>query len=143
MTPNQAVGLRYAGLVITLEKIIKDASGNILELEVKCLASTENQQKPKAFIHWVSQPVTVEVRLYERLFQHQNPEDANEVPGGFLSDINANSLSVVQALADKSISGAKVYDKFQFERVGFFSVDPDASKDKVRLMALSFKQILF
>ena len=134
MTPNQAVGLRYAGLVITLEKIIKDASGNIVELEVKCLASTENQQKPKAFIHWVSQPVTVEVRLYERLFQHQNPEDANEVPGGFLSDINPNSLSIVQALADKSICGAKMYDKFQFERVGFFSVDPDTTKDKVCLL---------
>ena len=67
MTPKQAVGLRYAGLVISLEKVIKDSGGNIVELEVKCLSSTENQQKPKAFIHWVSQPVTVEVRLYERL----------------------------------------------------------------------------
>lgn len=65
-------------------------------------------------------------------FQHQNPEDVNEVPGGFLSDINPHSLSIVEAVADKSISGAKVYDKFQFERVGYFSVDPDATKDKVR-----------
>ena len=64
-------------------------------------------------------------------FQHQNPEDANEVPGGFLSDINPHSLSIVEAVADKSINGAKVYDKFQFERVGYFSVDPDATKDKV------------
>lgn len=65
-------------------------------------------------------------------FQHQNPEDTNEVPGGFLSDINPHSLSVVQAAADKSISGVKVYDKFQFERVGYFSVDPDSTKDKVK-----------
>lgn len=64
-------------------------------------------------------------------FQHQNPEDTNEVPGGFLSDINPHSLSVVEAAADKSISGAKVYDKFQFERVGYFSVDPDSTEGKV------------
>lgn len=64
-------------------------------------------------------------------FKHPNPEDANEVPGGFLSDINPNSLTTVQAAADKHLSGAKVYDKFQFERVGFFSVDPDTTKDKV------------
>ena len=53
------------------------------------------------------------------------------MPGGFLSDINPHSLSVVEAAADKSISGSKVYDKFQFERVGYFSVDPDSTKDKV------------
>ena len=64
-------------------------------------------------------------------FQHKNPEDPNEVPGGFLSDVNLNSLTVVQAAADQSLSGAKVYDKFQFERVGYFSVDPDSSNNKV------------
>lgn len=64
-------------------------------------------------------------------FIHPNPEDSNEVPGGFLSDINQNSLTIVKAAADKSLSRAKVYDKFQFERVGFFSVDPDSSVDKV------------
>lgn len=64
-------------------------------------------------------------------FQHQNPEDSNEVPGGFLSDINPHSLAVVNAVADRSISTAKVYDKFQFERVGYFSVDPDSTKNKV------------
>lgn len=56
------------------------------------------------------------------------------MPGGFLSDINPNSLSIVDAVSDKSIVGAKVYDKFQFERVGFFSVDPDSTKDKVLLI---------
>lgn len=62
---------------------------------------------------------------------HPNPEDSNEVPGGYLSDINPNSLTIVHAAADKSLSAAKVYEKFQFERVGFFSVDPESSKDKV------------
>lgn len=53
------------------------------------------------------------------------------MPGGFLSDINPHSLSIVEAAADKSISGAKIYDKFQFERVGYFSVDPDSAQRKV------------
>ena len=48
------------------------------------------------------------VRLYDRLFKHRNPEDSNEVPGGFLSDINTNTLMVKKALADKHLSGAKV-----------------------------------
>nr|CAG4639800.1 EOG090X01EL [Daphnia pulex] len=131
LTKSQAVGLRYAGLVISLKNVKKDASGQVVELEVTCTTSATCTEKPKAFIHWVSNPMFVEVRLYERLFQHSNPEDINEVPGGFLSDINPHSLSVVEAAADKSLSGAKVYDKFQFERVGYFSVDPDSTKDKM------------
>ncbi len=50
----------------------------------------------------------IQVRVYERLFKHRNPEDANDVPGGFLSDINENTLSVKTAYADKHLVGAKV-----------------------------------
>lgn len=60
-------------------------------------------------------------------FKHKNPEDPAEVPGGFLSDCNLDSLRILHSLADKSIRTAKVYDKFQFERIGFFSVDPDTT----------------
>lgn len=49
------------------------------------------------------------------------------MPGGFLSDVNPDSLSVMEGLADISVKTAKVYDKFQFERIGFFSVDPDST----------------
>jgi len=127
---NQPVGLRHAGLVISVEKVKKNANGEIVELEVKCLPSHE-VKKPKGFIHWVSDPIPVEVRLYERLFVHKNPEDTNEVPGGFLSDINPNSLSVHQSLADNYISSAQVYSKFQFERVGYFSVDTNSTDKKL------------
>lgn len=48
-----------------------------------------------------------------------------------MSDVNPNSLTTVEAYADRSLSAAKVYDKFQFERVGYFSVDPDSSEKKV------------
>ena len=61
------------------------------------------ETKPKAFIHWVdgNDCNKIEVRLYERLFKHKNPEDSTQVPGGFLSDVNENSLTVIDdAVAD-------------------------------------------
>ena len=99
----------------------------------------EAKTKPKAFIHWVSSDkVQLEVRLYEKLFKHKNPEDPAEVPGGFLSDVNDASLTVVtDAVADKSIlrGGAlAVFDKYQFERQGFFSLDPDSDLSKKKLV---------
>ncbi|XP_062854607.1 glutamine--tRNA ligase [Trichomycterus rosablanca] len=130
LTPDQPVGLRHAGYVISVQCVIKDASGKVVELEVSC-TSSDCAEKPKAFIHWVSEPLKCEVRLYERLFKHKNPEDSSEVPAGFLSDINPNSLQVISALIDRSVSKAKVFDKFQFERVGYFSVDPDSTADKL------------
>ncbi|XP_072941638.1 probable glutamine--tRNA ligase [Epargyreus clarus] len=130
LTPTQSVGLRHAGYVIKVAQVIKDSNGKITEIE--CTAeSTESAEKPKAFIHWVSEPIKIEVRLYEPLFKHKNPEDPNEVPGGFLSDCREDTLKVVNAYADASIKGAKVYDKFQFERIGFFSVDPDTTAKKM------------
>jgi glutaminyl-tRNA synthetase len=130
LTPNQPVGLRHAGYLISVTKVLKDSEGTVVELEVKC-EPTSVGEKPKAFIHWVSHPLKVEVRLYERLFKHKNPEDTNEVPGGFLSDCNKNSLEIIQAYGDVSLKSADVYSKFQFERNGFFSVDPDSTHDKM------------
>uniref|UniRef100_A0A671WZ01 Glutamine--tRNA ligase n=1 Tax=Sparus aurata TaxID=8175 RepID=A0A671WZ01_SPAAU len=131
LTPEQPVGLRHAGYVISVQKVIKDAQGKVVELEVTC-SSSETTEKPKAFIHWVSQPLVCEVRLYERLFLHKNPEDTSEVPNGFLSDINPHSLQTISgALVDISVKGAKALDKFQFERVGYFSLDPDSTADKL------------
>ena len=54
------------------------------------------------------------------------------MPGGWLSDINKNSLRVIpNAMVDTSVLNSKVYDKFQFERIGYFSVDPDTTEDLV------------
>lgn len=64
-------------------------------------------------------------------FQHKNPEDPEQVPGGFLSDCKLDSLHKVEALADAHIKEPKVYSQFQFERMGFFSVDPDSSNKGV------------
>ncbi|XP_069795586.1 glutamine--tRNA ligase isoform X1 [Narcine bancroftii] len=131
LTPEQPVGLRHAGYVISIQTVIKDNDGKVVELEVMCQKS-DLGEKPKAFIHWVSNPLTCELRLYETLFLHKCPEDLTEVPGGFLTDINPSSLLVIpNALLDVSVKSAKPFDKFQFERVGYFSLDPDSTEQKL------------
>ncbi|XP_004537348.1 probable glutamine--tRNA ligase [Ceratitis capitata] len=128
---DQPVGLRHAGLVIYVKEVKQNPqTGEVLELICECKLA-EQAEKPKAFIQWVSQPIKIEVRLYDLLFKHKNPEDTNEVPGGFLSDINEDSLSVLESYADRALSNVKVYDKFQFERIGFFSVDPDTTENHI------------
>ncbi len=89
---------------------------------------SEAKEKPKAFVHWVSSPVEVEVRLYEQLFLHRNPE---EQPGGFLNDVNPDSKRVLRSLADAHLVKSKALDRFQFERTGFFCVDSDSTRDRL------------
>lgn len=126
---NQSVGLKYVGMVLSVVNVIKSTDGSIDLLDVKCERLTD-KNKPKGFIQWIAQPLSCEVRIYDRLFFHKNPEDANEVPGGFLSDVNTNSLRILKdALVDVSVKDAKVFDHFQFERIGYFTVDPDVVKE--------------
>lgn len=66
LTPNQSVGLRHAGYVISVKEVVKNSSGEIIELKVTC-ESVNTAVKPKAFIHWVSNPITISVRMYDRL----------------------------------------------------------------------------
>ena len=131
LTSAQPVGLKHVGYVIKVTNIIRDSKGGIKQINAEATPIKESDAKPKAFIHWVSDPVEVEVRLYERLFKHKSPEDPAEVPGGFLSDTNPDSIKVLKCYADKSILGSKVYDRYQFERVGFFSVDPDSDNNNL------------
>lgn len=130
LSAEQAVGLRHAGFVIRVTEVKKNANGQVHELICTC-ESAEKAGKPKAFVQWVSQPKEIEVRLYEQLFLHKNPEDPNEVPNGYLSDCNPNSLKIVTSYTDASLlDNLKAYDRFQFERIGFFSVDTDTNKSR-------------
>ncbi|KAI6653275.1 Glutamine--tRNA ligase-like [Oopsacas minuta] len=130
LAPGQAVGLRHTGYTISIQEILKDINGAINEVKVTCeLVSDTN--KPKAWIHWVSNHLECQVRLYEKLFKHSHPEDPKVVPGGYITDCNKNSLKVVTAYIDRSVEEAKVFDEFQFERVGYFCVDSDSSKNKL------------
>ncbi|ODN04268.1 putative glutamine--tRNA ligase, partial [Orchesella cincta] len=127
---NQPVGLRHAGVVITVQDVVLRSDGSIDCINVKA-ENVADARKPKGFIHWVSDPLDVEVRLYEKLFKHKNPEDQTQVPNGFLSDCNDNTLTVKRALADKYMKGSKPLTQYQFERVGFFAVDTDSTTDKL------------
>merc|ERR550532_2881884 len=136
LTKDQHVGLRYANYVVKFLNVVKkDSNGEPLEIDVEAVSVDQVETKPKAFIHWVdgSDCKKIEVRLYERLFKHKNPEDSTIVPDGFLSDVDENSLTVVgDAMADNYLcKSAKVWNKYQFERIGFFSVDPDTTKSNL------------
>jgi len=136
LTKDQSVGLRYANFAIKFLKVAKkDSNGEPLEIDVEAIPVDQVETKPKAFIHWVdaNDCNKIEVRLYERLFKHKNPEDSTQVPGGFLSDVDENSLTVIDdAVADGYLcKTAKVWNKYQFERIGFFSVDPDTTKSNL------------
>ena len=65
----------------------QDERGDVIELKVECVP-TSDCEKPKGFIQWVSNALVCEVRLYDRLFKHENPEDTKQVPGGFITDCN-------------------------------------------------------
>ena len=129
LCPGQTVGLRYAGLVLELEDIVKK-DGIVTEVKVKAIP-VDQAAKPKAFIHWVANGASIEVRMYSRLFKHKTPEDPAVVPGGFLDDIAEHTLEVRKSIADKHMLNSKLYDKFQFERIGFFCVDKDSTNDNL------------
>jgi glutaminyl-tRNA synthetase len=133
--PGNEVRLRYAYLV-TCTGVTKDADGNVTE--VHCTydpatrgGNTPDGRKVKSTIHWVSarHAVDAQVRLYEHLFTKEDPDDA--APGqDWRANINPRSLETVSAKVEPSLGGARAGDKFQFERQGYFCVDPDTTPDR-------------
>ncbi len=135
LKPGGEVRLRY-GYIIKCEEVIKDPqTGAITELHCTFDPATRSgsgegaQRKVKGTIHWVSasQAITAEVRLYDRLFLGENPED---VPEGktFLDNLNPNSLETIQAKLEPSLADVADGSHFQFERMGYFFADPFDSK---------------
>jgi len=132
LRPGGEVRLKYA-YIIKCEKVIKDASGKILELH--CTADLESKtggatagRKVKGTIHWVSaaHAIDAEARLYDRLFTAPEP-DAN---GDFLKNLNPHSLEVVTAKCEPSVKEARAELRYQFERLGYFALDKDSSAGK-------------
>jgi glutaminyl-tRNA synthetase len=129
LSPGNEVRLRY-GYIIKCERVVKDASGEIVEL--RCTADLESldgataARRVKGTIHWVSaaDAVTAEVRLYDRLFTSEDPSDGDRDP---LTDLNPNSLErLTTAKVEPSLATAAVGTRYQFERQGYFCVDPDS-----------------
>jgi glutaminyl-tRNA synthetase len=132
LAPGREVRLRNA-YFITCTDVIKDASGRISELRCTYDPATRggnapDGRRPKATLHWVSaaHAIPVEVRLYDRLFAVEDPE---QVPQGqtFIANLNPHSLEVLRdCQAEPSVAGAAAGTRVQFERLGYFCVDPDS-----------------
>ncbi|MBF0597002.1 glutamine--tRNA ligase/YqeY domain fusion protein [Faecalibacter rhinopitheci] len=123
---------------IKAERVEKDAEGNITTIyatydpETKSGSGTEaSKRKVKGTLHWVSatENIPVEVREYDRLFTVEAPDAEKDVD--FLQYVNPNSLTVKQGFAEPALKDAKVEDKFQFQRIGYFALDKDSTEEKL------------
>ncbi len=127
------VRLRYA-YFITCTDIIKDESGNVIQLE--CIydplskgGKSPDGRKVKGTLHWVSAPhaLNSDVRLYDRLFSDESPDAEGK---NFLDSLNSDSLQVLKnCKLEPSLADAKVEDSYQFERLGYFCLDYDATHE--------------
>ena len=139
LSPGKEVRLRNA-YFITAHSVVKDAAGNIVE--VHCTydpasrgGNSPDGRKVKSTMHWVSaaHAITAEIRLYAKLFLKPDPNDVEEAPAGqpandILSNLNPNSLEIVTGAAlEPSLANAQPGAPYQFERVGYFCLDPDST----------------
>ena len=137
LSPGNEVRLRY-GYFITCTSVVKDANGQVTEIHCTYDPATRGGNAPdgrkvKSTIHWVSadHAIDAEVRLYETLFTREDP---NEVEEGqdFTANLNPKSLEVLSgAKLEPSLRGAAPGASYQFERLGYFSVDPDTTPENL------------
>jgi glutaminyl-tRNA synthetase len=135
LAPGQMVRLKSA-YIIKCEEVIKDAAGNITEL--RCTHIPESKSgadtsgiNVKGTLHWVSvaHGVTVEIRLYDRLFKVEDPSNEE---GDFKDYINPDSLQTISsAVAEPDLVKARFNDRYQFLRKGYFCMDKDSSEDRL------------
>jgi len=129
LSPGSEVRLRYA-YILKCERVVTDASG--VPTELRCTIDTGSLDGPtssrrvKGTLHWVSaaHAVDAEIRLYDRLFRSEDPGDNGRDP---LADLNPESLNVLTGCkVEPMLAGAPAGTRFQFERQGYFCVDPDS-----------------
>jgi glutaminyl-tRNA synthetase len=138
LAPGREVRLRNAYL-ITCTDVIKDADGNITELRCTYDPATQGGNAPdgrkvKATLHWVSarHALQAEVRLYDRLFDRENPDQVDEEGQDFIANLNPNSLEVLYpCYIEPHVAGAEPFTRLQFERMGYFSIDPDSTAERM------------
>lgn len=135
LAPGQPVRLKSA-YIITCSEVVKDDQGNITELRCTYIPESKSGSDTsgvnvKGVIHWVSAPhaVEAEVRLYDRLFQ---VEDLNQAEEDFRTLLNPGSLKVLSKVyAEPAMKEARPEDRFQFMRIGYFCLDPDSTSGKL------------
>ncbi|MDP6165460.1 MAG: glutamine--tRNA ligase/YqeY domain fusion protein [Gammaproteobacteria bacterium] len=133
LAPQQSARLR-GGYVVTCNEVITDADGKVLELlctyDDSTLGKKPEGYKVNGVIHWVSAShnIPVEVRLYDRLFNDENPDGNKD--RDFTECLNPGSLSVTsRAYAEAGLINSQVGQQYQFEREGYFCVDPDSTSE--------------
>ncbi|MBK9356099.1 MAG: glutamine--tRNA ligase/YqeY domain fusion protein [Bacteroidales bacterium] len=136
LKPGGEVRLKY-GFIIKCEDIAKDSEGNITEIHCTYQEDTRSgmvnsNKKVKGTLHWVSaeHAIPVEVRLYDRLFATETPENVEEGQD-FKDNLNPDSLKTIAAMAEPSVVKLISGDRVQFERLGYFCVDPDSATSKI------------
>jgi glutaminyl-tRNA synthetase len=136
LAPGREVRLRFAYFV-RCEEVVKDARGEVVELRCSYDPATRGGDAPdgrkvKGTIHWVSarHAVSAEARLYETLFTDEDP--MRHEGRDFTEFLNPQSLELVgDAWVEPSVAGASPGSRFQFERLGYFCVDPDSKPDRL------------
>ena len=134
LRPGGEVRLKY-GYIIKCEQVIKDAGGDIAELRCTADLTTKRggpnaDRKVKGTIHWVSasRAIDAEVRLYDRLFTVPEP-DADG--GDFKKHLNPHSLEVVTAKCEPSLADASPEERYQFERLAYYTLDPESAPGRL------------
>lgn len=124
--------------IIKAESCTKDAEGNITEIQCTYDAksksgsgSEESLRKVKGTLHWVSvkHALEAEVRIYDRLFLDESPDTHKDKD--FMEFMNPDSLKVIKGFLEPSLKNAKIEDRVQFQRLGYFCVDPDSTSEKL------------
>ena len=138
LAPGREVRLRYAYFVTCVDVVKDPATGEVVELHCTYDPATRGGDAPdgrkvKSTLHWVSaaHSVPAEARLYDHLFAKENPDAAPEGED-FTANLNPHSLDVVtDCRVEPSLAGAAPGSRFQFERLGYFCVDPDSSQGRL------------
>jgi glutaminyl-tRNA synthetase len=137
LAPGREVRLRYAYFV-TCTDVVKDDNGQIVELHCSYDPATRGGNSPdgrkvKSTIHWVSaaHALSAEVRLYDHLFTKEQPEDTADGED-FKSNLNPQSLKTLSdCMIEPCLKDSRPLDRFQFERLGYFCVDEETTKEKI------------
>ena len=133
--PGAKCDLRYAYFITCVKAVKDEKTGRVVELHCTYDPETRGGSSPdgrkvKATLHWVSaaHAIEAEARVYDHLFVKENPDEEKNVD--FKTHLNPNSLKICPFLVEPSLAGAISGSRYQFERLGYFCVDPVESSDK-------------
>ena len=138
LAPGREVRLRYAYFITCVDVLKDEQSGDVVELHCTYDPATRGGNSPdgrkvKSTLHWVSaeHALEAEVRLYDHLFIKEDPTDAED-RADFKAYLNPNSLEILSSCrVEPSLAGATTGSRYQFERQGYFCIDPDSSAGKI------------